>query len=168
MSEQLRKPTAPSSTARSETRSFTVLRVVARRVTCAEAMLEYMNRPGGLHRMDVWRLGELGAVLGRCPYCGRLSGLVPVQGEAVHRPCPCDCGPLPGDATSGDQPRGPRGRLARPGDPAHPVPEPARPLPDEAAAGSAAGSLRAARPADRADAVLPGLPDAGSPATEVG
>lgn len=46
----------------------------ARRVTCAEAMLEYMNRPGGLHRMDVWRLGELGSVIGDVIVADVLSG----------------------------------------------------------------------------------------------
>jgi integrase len=46
----------------------------ARGVTCAEAMLEYMNRPGGLHRMDVWRLGELGSVLGDVPIADVLLG----------------------------------------------------------------------------------------------
>jgi integrase len=45
-----------------------------RRVTCAEAMLEYMNRPGGLHRMDVWRLGELGQILGDVPVADVLAG----------------------------------------------------------------------------------------------
>jgi hypothetical protein len=27
-------------------------------------MHEYLERPGGLHSMDVWRLGEVGDVLG--------------------------------------------------------------------------------------------------------
>ena len=140
----------------------------ARRVTCAEAMLEYMNRPGGLHRMDVWRLGELGPFLGRCAGCGCAGWLVAVQGGTLCSTCAGDGGSLPRDPAGGDQPRGPRGRLARPGDPAHQVSEPARPLPDEGAAGGAPGSLRAARPADRPDAVLPGLPDARGPSTEVG
>ena len=46
----------------------------ARRLTCAEAMHEYLERPGGLHRMDVWRLGELGDVLGDVPVSDVLSG----------------------------------------------------------------------------------------------
>jgi integrase len=46
----------------------------ARRLTCAEAMLEYMSRPGGLHRMDLWRLGELGAALGDVPVADVLAG----------------------------------------------------------------------------------------------
>jgi integrase len=46
----------------------------ARRLTCAEAMHEYLERPGGLHRMDVWRLGELGDVLGDVPISDVLTG----------------------------------------------------------------------------------------------
>jgi integrase len=46
----------------------------ARRLTCAEAMHEYLERPGGLHRMHVWRLGELGDVLGDVPISDVLSG----------------------------------------------------------------------------------------------
>lgn len=46
----------------------------ARRLTCAEAMLSYMNRPEGLNRMDIWRLGELGAVLGDVPIADALAG----------------------------------------------------------------------------------------------
>ena len=46
----------------------------ARRLTCAEAMHEYLERPGGLHRMDVWRLGELGDALGDVPVSDVLTG----------------------------------------------------------------------------------------------
>jgi integrase len=46
----------------------------ARRMTCAEAMHEYLERPGGLHRMDVWRLGELGDVLGDVPISDLRAG----------------------------------------------------------------------------------------------
>jgi integrase len=46
----------------------------ARRLTCAEAMHLYLDRPGGLHRMDVWRLGELGDVLGDVPVSDVLTG----------------------------------------------------------------------------------------------
>jgi integrase len=46
----------------------------ARRLTCAEAMHDYLERPGGLHRMDVWRLGELGDVLGDVPISDVLTG----------------------------------------------------------------------------------------------
>jgi integrase len=46
----------------------------ARHVTCAEAMLTYVERPGGLHRMDVWRIGQLGDVLGDRPVSDALAG----------------------------------------------------------------------------------------------
>jgi integrase len=46
----------------------------ARRLTCAEAMHLYLERPGGLHRMDVWRLGELGEVLGDVTIARVLDG----------------------------------------------------------------------------------------------
>ena len=46
----------------------------ARRLTCEEAMHLYLDRPGGLHRMDVWRLGELGDVLGDMPVSDVLTG----------------------------------------------------------------------------------------------
>jgi integrase len=46
----------------------------ARRLTCAEAMHLYLERPGGLHRMDIWRLGELGDVLGDVPVSDVLTG----------------------------------------------------------------------------------------------
>jgi hypothetical protein len=37
-------------------------------------MHEYLERPGGLHRMDVWRLGELGDILGDVPISHVLTG----------------------------------------------------------------------------------------------
>lgn len=46
----------------------------ARHMTCAEAMLQYMNRPGGLHRMDVWRLGQMGSAFGDVPIAEVLAG----------------------------------------------------------------------------------------------
>ena len=38
----------------------------ARVVTFADAGLLYLNRPGGLHPNDVWRLKQLNEVLGNC------------------------------------------------------------------------------------------------------
>jgi integrase len=37
-------------------------------------MHEYLERPGGLHRMDVWRLGELGDMLGDVAISDVLTG----------------------------------------------------------------------------------------------
>ena len=34
--------------------------------TFADAAQKYLDRPGGLHRMDVWRIGELNDALGDC------------------------------------------------------------------------------------------------------
>jgi integrase len=53
----------------------------ARHLTCAEAMHEYLDRPGGLHRMDVWRLGELGDVLGDMPISDVLTGWANFKAE---------------------------------------------------------------------------------------
>ena len=38
--------------------------VRCRQRTVAEALQAYLDRPGGLHRMDVWRVGELNEVVG--------------------------------------------------------------------------------------------------------
>jgi integrase len=46
----------------------------AKQLTCADAMLEYMRRPGGLSRGDVWRLVQLGLVLGDVPIADALAG----------------------------------------------------------------------------------------------
>lgn len=45
-----------------------------RRMTCAEAMLEYTKRPGGLHPNDAWRCAELGEVLGEHAVADVLQG----------------------------------------------------------------------------------------------
>ena len=58
----------------------------------AEALQAYLDRPGGLHRMDVWRVGELNEVLGdyevadvaegwRVFKTARCSGLAPATVE---------------------------------------------------------------------------------------
>ena len=36
----------------------------ARNLTVADALLDYVSRPAGLHKMDVWRVGELNEALG--------------------------------------------------------------------------------------------------------
>jgi integrase len=46
----------------------------ARGLTIGDALLEYVNRPGGLHRMDVWRVGELNDVLGDFAINDALAG----------------------------------------------------------------------------------------------
>lgn len=46
----------------------------ARRMSCATAMEMYLERPGGLHRMDIWRLGELGDILGEVTIADVLAG----------------------------------------------------------------------------------------------
>jgi hypothetical protein len=45
-----------------------------RNLTCAAALHLYLDRPGGLHRMDIWRVGELGDVLGDVPLSDVLAG----------------------------------------------------------------------------------------------
>jgi integrase len=47
---------------------------LARRMTCADAMLEYARRPGGLHRMDLWRIGKLEQLLGGFVIADVLAG----------------------------------------------------------------------------------------------
>ena len=46
----------------------------ARLMTFADAGLLYINRPGGLHRNDIWRLQRLNEVLGDEPVSGILAG----------------------------------------------------------------------------------------------
>lgn len=63
-----------------------------RQSSVAEALQVYLDRPGGLHRMDVWRIGELNDVLGdydvadvaegwRVFKTARCSGLAPATVE---------------------------------------------------------------------------------------
>jgi len=46
----------------------------SRSLTVADAFLLYLNRPGGLHRNDVWRLGQLNQVLGDVPLASLADG----------------------------------------------------------------------------------------------